>query len=719
MIYINNRTVFGAAAPIFISMLMVAVLACGDSEPEPTPIPPIPTTAASVPTSTPIPPTATPAPTDTPIPPTATPVPTSTPIPPTAIPTPTVAPVSEPEPASKDDRDASEILADASKAFAELDSFHLFTELVVSAAQGGTSIEFPITIQADFQKPLDSRGAFEIALGFFRIEIQFISVDGDFYMTDPETGDWVLGASASEFLPLNPSDLAETENFIAPELLENSDKLTLEGVEEIQGVEAYRISASPDSGSVAMLEELGGELDMTFWVGVEDNLPRRIAASGELAIPDTGAAPPDSLLGGLAGDDTSFEILIEYSDFDIPVRIEPPEEFTDIQTLFPGFGEDEEPREIELEQTTLDSGWIMSDLPAEGLSISTPPSWVTLPLDSDSINEAVKTFESLGDDRYDLMAEQLEQFQDTLEFKLFGFDEHPSSSEEFHANMSVLLNEAGTPDTLDDYAEENARMLESNWGIRDVERQKVGLTSGEAVKLEYTLPLPITGESVEARITQYLILRCSTGVILTFTSSEEYALEFAPLFDRIADAVELRETEERICQKVSKQYNSSPSMTIDPSKNYTATFNMENGSEFTIKLFADKAPNTTNNFVFLARDGYYDGVTFHRVIPDFMAQSGDPTGTGRGGPGYQFADEFHPDLKHDRPGILSMANAGPNTNGSQFFITFVPTPHLDNRHAVFGEVIEGMDVVNAITPRDPMSARTPGDAVASIVINES
>ncbi len=216
-----------------------------------------------------------------------------------------------------------------------------------------------------------------------------------------------------------------------------------------------------------------------------------------------------------------------------------------------------------------------------------------------------------------------------------------------------------------------------------------------------------------------MLLRCSTGVILTFTASEESADELDPLFTRIADTIEIRETEERICPKVAKQYNSPPAMTIDPSKSYTATFNMEDGSEFTIKLFAEEAPRTVNNFVFLARDGYYDGVTFHRVIPGFMAQGGDPTGTGRGGPGYQFGDEFHPNLRHDKPGVLSMANAGPGTNGSQFFITFVPTPHLDDHHAVFGEVIEGMDVVNAISPRDPMSARTPGDAVASITINES
>ena len=167
-----------------------------------------------------------------------------------------------------------------------------------------------------------------------------------------------------------------------------------------------------------------------------------------------------------------------------------------------------------------------------------------------------------------------------------------------------------------------------------------------------------------------------------------------------------------------KQYASPPAMGIDPAKTYLATFEMEDGSQFEVNLFADKAPNTVNNFVFLARDGYYDRVMFHRVIPGFMAQSGDPTGTGSGGPGYRFADEFHPDLRHNKLGILSMANAGPNTNGSQFFITFVPTPHLDDHHAVFGEVVSGMDVVNGIPPRDPGTAQTPGDAVATITITE-
>jgi cyclophilin family peptidyl-prolyl cis-trans isomerase len=167
-----------------------------------------------------------------------------------------------------------------------------------------------------------------------------------------------------------------------------------------------------------------------------------------------------------------------------------------------------------------------------------------------------------------------------------------------------------------------------------------------------------------------------------------------------------------------KQYASAPEMKIDPKKKYTATFKTDKG-DFVVELHADKAPKTVNNFVFLARDGFYDGVTFHRVIRDFMAQGGDPTGTGAGGPGYRFADEFHPALRHSGPGILSMANAGPDTNGSQFFITHRATPHLDNKHSVFGQVVKGMDVLLAIPDRDPGRAREPGAKIITIEITET
>ena len=128
-----------------------------------------------------------------------------------------------------------------------------------------------------------------------------------------------------------------------------------------------------------------------------------------------------------------------------------------------------------------------------------------------------------------------------------------------------------------------------------------------------------------------------------------------------------------------------------------------------IELYADKAPRTVANFEALAAKGFYDGLKFHRVIANFMIQTGCPEGTGRGGPGYAFADEFHPDLKHDGPGVLSMANAGPNTNGSQFFITHVATPWLDKKHSVFGRVIEGQDVVNKIKQGDRMAKVTVAD----------
>ena len=158
-------------------------------------------------------------------------------------------------------------------------------------------------------------------------------------------------------------------------------------------------------------------------------------------------------------------------------------------------------------------------------------------------------------------------------------------------------------------------------------------------------------------------------------------------------------------------------MIIDPTKHYLGTIRTDLGDNV-FELFADKAPTTVNNFVFLARDGYYNGVTFHRVIKGFMAQGGDPTGSGSGGPGYRFADEFHPALKHDGPGTLSMANAGPGTNGSQFFITYRDTPHLDGKHTVFGRIVEGMDVLEAIPERDPQRASQPGVVMNSVTVAE-
>lgn len=166
-------------------------------------------------------------------------------------------------------------------------------------------------------------------------------------------------------------------------------------------------------------------------------------------------------------------------------------------------------------------------------------------------------------------------------------------------------------------------------------------------------------------------------------------------------------------------YSAPPEMTIDESKFYYATLKTVQG-DITVQLFADRAPITVNNFVFLARDGYYNNTVFHRVLENFMAQAGDPVGQGSGGPGYEFEDEFFPGLSFDRPGLLAMANRGPRTNGSQFFLTFGPTPWLDGNHTIFGEVIEGIDVLNSITLRDPGNpGGFAGDEIYTILIEET
>jgi cyclophilin family peptidyl-prolyl cis-trans isomerase len=169
---------------------------------------------------------------------------------------------------------------------------------------------------------------------------------------------------------------------------------------------------------------------------------------------------------------------------------------------------------------------------------------------------------------------------------------------------------------------------------------------------------------------------------------------------------------------MAKQWSTPPTLQIDPKKQYKAHMETDKGT-MVIELFADKTPLTVNNFIFLSREGFYDGVIFHRVIDNFMVQGGDPTGTGRGGPGYKFGDEFNASLKHDKQGILSMANAGPGTNGSQFFITHGPTPHLNGKHTVFGQVVEGLDVLMSIPARDPGNVNAPAVKIIRVTIEES
>ena len=167
------------------------------------------------------------------------------------------------------------------------------------------------------------------------------------------------------------------------------------------------------------------------------------------------------------------------------------------------------------------------------------------------------------------------------------------------------------------------------------------------------------------------------------------------------------------------QYDALPEMALDTAKEYSAVVKMENGAEFTIDLHATKAPITVNSFVFLAKEGFFDGVSFHRVLDGFMAQGGDPTGTGSGGPGYKFVNEDS-DLKFNAAGVVAMANAGRDTNGSQFFITYGATPHLNGGYTIFGQVVKGMDAVNELTRRDPSSKPDfVGDVMESVTIIEA
>ena len=216
----------------------------------------------------------------------------------------------------------------------------------------------------------------------------------------------------------------------------------------------------------------------------------------------------------------------------------------------------------------------------------------------------------------------------------------------------------------------------------------------------------------------YFTVRKPTGKKAALPAIEETAQ--SPAESATPSASPTKEVKSEPQSEHAMSWPKPPAMTIDPTKSYQAVIKTEKG-DIRLELFAAKAPMAVNNLVFLARQGYYDGVTFHRVLSGFMAQTGDPTGTGAGGPGYRVRDEFDPTLRHDTEGTVSMANSGPGTNGSQFFITYAPQPHLDGHHAVFGRVIEGMDVLRSLTPRDPGENPNapPGDKIVTIEIIES
>jgi cyclophilin family peptidyl-prolyl cis-trans isomerase len=187
--------------------------------------------------------------------------------------------------------------------------------------------------------------------------------------------------------------------------------------------------------------------------------------------------------------------------------------------------------------------------------------------------------------------------------------------------------------------------------------------------------------------------------------------DFAVWDNYVSGQLQLKLLEER-------QYDAPPAMAIDVEATYLARVEMESGEEFVIELLPQSAPQTVNSFIFLAEEGWFDGVTFHRVLPGFVAQTGDPTGTGFGGPGYTIPNEIDPTLSHDQAGMVAMANSGPDTNGSQWYITYADVSQLDGGYTIFGRVVEGLDVVGNITPRDPAQGNDlpPGDKIVRITI---
>jgi len=235
---------------------------------------------------------------------------------------------------------------------------------------------------------------------------------------------------------------------------------------------------------------------------------------------------------------------------------------------------------------------------------------------------------------------------------------------------------------------------------------------------QYGLPAILSAVIVVLVLTGLVLMLVSNRSGSASTASAPTAAPFAA--EPTAAAAPLAATAPAAAPAGQKQtYNAPPPMTIDPKKNYTATITTPRG-DIVVKLRPDLAPQTVNSFVFLSKAGFYDGLTWHRVLSNFMAQGGDPTGTGTGGPGYSIPDEFTDKVLFDKPGILAMAHSSqPNSNGSQFFITTAPAPYLNQKYTVFGEVQQGQEIVNGIPLRDPdQNPTTPGEQIVKITIAE-
>ena len=632
--------------------------------------------------------------------------------------------------------DSAAILEDGLRATRALDSYAAEMEMSVAGSSGGMSLEVPITVAGTFQPPDRSKGKITIDLGGFKFEFEFVNIGDDAYMTDPGSGMWLkddTGGGEIEFFLIIDSLLDDSPDD-SIELFSNLDYV---GVEDLDGIETHHIRASLSDATLEELSPVPGEYDIDYWVGINDGLVHKIAIQGDAEL--SGEGDPDSLLGGFGSGNVEVNIDLTLGDFNAPVEIEVPEGAVSVPPEF-----NPEDYEIDVEGAPIfeieqPNGWILYDMPTVGLAIAAPPSWSVYSYDESGREKLSEDLKTKAPDVAARLQNVIQGFEGLGSVMLLGLDVEPPDGADFVSNVNIIIEEVGPGLDLDTIADLIIQQIQALLPVAgEVEKERIEIPAADAVVLKYLMDQPLTGgDTARIAVTQYMLINGPQGTVVTFTGPSEGMDDMSMLFEEMIETLELYtplpfgQSDDPASpedaqptptpqegQHMPKQYDSPPAMIIDPSKSYTATFAMDGGEEFKVNLFAQEAPRTVNNFVFLAGDGYYDGVTFHRVIPGFMAQSGDPTGTGRGGPGYRFEDEFHSNLRHNKPGILSMANAGPNTNGSQFFITFVPTPHLDDAHAVFGEIIEGMDVVNSIAPRDPSTATTPGETILSITITE-
>jgi len=593
---------------------------------------------------------------------------------------------------------------------AAVSSFQFGMESILSFESGGTAFDIPITMQGEYLAPDRSQGTVSLSVVFFTIESQFVTIGDTTYVTDPDSGEWSIGQSPN-LLFADPRDFANAE-FLKE--ADNFEELEFIGIETLDGLEVYHLSG------IAVDEGVGDDLVVNFLIDVDDNLISQVTVSGAFQV-DGGQTDAVDLLGSLGTGDATLEATLTFSAYGKPVSIEAPE--------LTSAGGPPDGVTVTVTTEVLDSGLVRHNLLDEQFAITIPPTWEMVPLDTAGIAQSLELLEADDPALAERIGEQIDLLLRSGNFVLYAFD--AGVGEVSLTSVTVLKEDAGFDVELNFYADLIVQQIAfSPDVVGEIQRERVDLNGVPAEELKYAMSVADPdSETVELALTQYLLVKGSELYTITLSTTADRDANLSAVFKAIAESFEFVEPlglddqnngqNETIGANMTQQYDSPPAMTIDTDKDYSAKFVLASGGEFTVDLFEKDAPVTVNNFVFLAREGFYDGVTFHRVIPGFMAQGGDPTGTGTGGPGYSFQDEFSPNLRHDKPGILSMANSGPGTNGSQFFITFVPTPHLNDAHSVFGVVTEGMDVVNAIPERDPGSARSPGESIASLTIVEA